>query len=296
MPIVVVEAVAPVASWRPPEALTYHRTLPLPPYTALVGMLGAALGLGLKEVYQYVKERALRLGVGGWHEGQGRDLWKFQKLESIAEGKEIKTDVLLREFWADVRLALVIEAPDAATAEVVAEAYRRPGFPLTAGPSDALMKAVAVRVEEVQPMPTRRLAYTQVFDAVPPRYVLAESMDQIPLSRIIRAPTVERLPTGFAFDPDQPRRLDGRALVTFIADPIEFDEGVDPVIGYPIEPRSGALLAGPVHHPIKKGTPWIIPVHRYDSRTSPPGNSSTTPSPSGKTRPRGSKSSPTGTT
>jgi hypothetical protein len=233
-------------------------------------MLGAALGLGLKEVYQYVADRRLRLGVGGWHEGQGRDLWKFQKLESIADGKEIKTDVLLREFWTDVRLALIIEATDGATAEVVADAYRRPAFPLTAGPSDALMKAVTVRVEDVQPEPTRWLAYTQVFDAIPPRYILAEPMEQIPLSQIIRAPAVERLPTGFTFDPDQPRRLDGRALVTFVFDPIELDEGIDPVVGYPIEPRSGALHSSPAHHPIRRGTPWIIPVHRYDSRKARP--------------------------
>src|SRR4051794_4036593 len=105
MAIAVVEAVAPVASWRPPEALTYHRTLPLPPYTSLVGMLGAALGLVLSEAYRFVSEKGIRLGVGGWHEGQARDLWKYQKLESIVEGKAIKTDVLLREHWIDVRLA-----------------------------------------------------------------------------------------------------------------------------------------------------------------------------------------------
>src|SRR4051812_10322223 len=151
MAIVVIEAVAAVASWRPPEALTYHRTLPLPPYTALVGTLGAALGLGLPGAYRFASERGLRLGVGGWHEGQARDLWKFQKLESIAEGKEIKTDVLLREHWTDVRLALIVEAPDLPTAEVVAEAFRRPSFPLTAGPSDALMRALAARVEDVHP-------------------------------------------------------------------------------------------------------------------------------------------------
>src|SRR5689334_19299805 len=146
MAIVVIEAVAPVASWRPPEALTYHRTLPLPPYTTLVGTLGAALGLALPEAYRFVTEKRIRLGVGGWHEGHARDLWKFQKLESIAEAKDIKTDVLLRELWTDVRLALLIESPDLSTAEVVADAFRRPSFPLTAGPSDALMKAVAVRV------------------------------------------------------------------------------------------------------------------------------------------------------
>ena len=95
MTIVIVEAAAPVGSWRPPEALTYHRTLPLPPYTTLVGMLGAALGLGLPDAYRFVAERDL-LGVGGWHEGEMRDLWRFQKLGE----KEVKSDVLC-ESWTD---------------------------------------------------------------------------------------------------------------------------------------------------------------------------------------------------
>src|SRR5438132_5243555 len=101
MPIVIVEAVATVASWRPPEALTYHRTLPLPPYTAQVGLLGAALGLGLPEAYRFLADHSLRVGVGGWHEGKGRDLWKHQKLKD----KGHESDVLLREFWVDTRLA-----------------------------------------------------------------------------------------------------------------------------------------------------------------------------------------------
>ncbi len=98
MSVVIIEAAAPVGSWRLPEALTYHRTLPLPPYTSLVGMLGAALGLGLPDAYRFIAERGLRLGVGGWHEGRMRDLWKFQKLGD----KEVKTDVLLRECCTDV--------------------------------------------------------------------------------------------------------------------------------------------------------------------------------------------------
>src|SRR4051812_22238282 len=126
MPIVVAEAVAPVASWRPPEALTYHRTLPLPPYTALVGVLGAALGLELSEAYRFIAERGLRLGVGGWSEGHARDLWKYQKLESIAEGKEITSDVLLREQWIDARLVFVVECTNDTAAKAVENAMRRP--------------------------------------------------------------------------------------------------------------------------------------------------------------------------
>lgn len=293
MAIVVIEAVAPAASWRSPEALTYHRTLPLPPYTTLVGMLGAALGLGLPDAYRYVSDHALRLGVGGWHEGHGRDLWKYQKLESIGEGKDIKTDVLLREFWTEVRLALVVEAPDASAASRVADAFRAPAYPLTAGPSDSLMKAVDVRVEEVEPQPTRRLAFAQVFGEVPPRYSLAGSWDEIPLSRSIRAPAVERLPVGFTFEPDQPRRLAGRELVTFVADPIELDPDVEPITGYPIVPRCRSLLESDVYPILEKELPWTIPVHRYDSPTT---TSSTSPSPSGRTPRAGKKSSRTGDT
>src|SRR3954469_1266781 len=146
MPIVVAEAVAPVASWRPPEALTYHRTLPLPPYTSLVGVVGAARGLSLPDAYRFVADSGLRLGVGGWSEGRARDLWKYQKLESISEGKEITSDVLLREYWIDARLVLVVECPDEPTAESIADGLRRPRYPMTAGTSDALLKVTDVRV------------------------------------------------------------------------------------------------------------------------------------------------------
>ena len=200
--VVIVEAAAPVASWRVPEALTYHRSLPLPPYTTLVGMLGAALGLALPGAYQFLKERRIRLGVGGWSEGQGRDLWKFQKLKD----KEVESDVLLREFWVETRLALVIEAQDEETAQIIGRAFQTPAFPLTAGPSDSLLKAVAVRVEALDPVSTRSLAYTLIFREISPRYGLHDSWEDLPIHRTIRAPAIERLPSGFAFEADSPRR------------------------------------------------------------------------------------------
>src|SRR4051794_34996326 len=126
MPIVVIEAVAPWASWRPPEALTYHRTLPLPPYTTQVGLLGAALGLGLRDAYQFVGEHGLRLGVGGWHDGRARDLWKFQKLERAEKDGSDASDIVIRECWIDSRLALVVEAPEALAAARIAKAFREP--------------------------------------------------------------------------------------------------------------------------------------------------------------------------
>jgi CRISPR-associated protein Cas5t len=292
MPIVIVEAVAPVASWRAPEALTYHRTFPLPPYTSLVGLLGAALGLDLPGAYRYVVDRDLRLGIGGSHEGRMRDLWKFQKLELVAEGKESKTDVLLREYWTESRLALVFESPDARGAEELAGAFRRPAFPLTAGPSDALMKAAAVRVEDIPLTAERRLAHVLVFGEISPRYGLYEDIAKVPLNRVIRAPSVERIPIGFDFSSDGPRRLTGRSMVTFVADPIVLEETEAPVFGYQITPQSEPLRSSPAISSWIGELPWTIPVHRYESKP-PEADSSTTPSPSARTPRKGKSGKPT---
>ena len=289
MPIVVIEAAAPVGSWRPPEALTYHRTLPLPPYTTLVGLLGAALGLGLPDAYRFVDEGGVRVGVGGWHEGELRDLWKFQKLGD----KEVKTDVLLRECWTDVRLALVVETPDVKTAVMIADAFRSPAFPLTAGPSDALLKAVAVRVEDAQPIATRVLAHALIFREISPQYELHESLPEIPFHRAIRAPAIERLPVGFAFEPDGRRRLLGRDLVSFVADAIKLAGDDEAIVGYLVEPQSQIIRRSRTFSTWKDGLKWTIPVHRYDLTPTRVEGSSTRPSPSGQTLRKGRKDKPT---
>lgn len=177
-------------------------------------------------------------------------------------------------------------------AEELAGAFRRPAFPLTAGPSDALMKAVAVRVKDASLTAERRLAHVLVFGEISPRYGLYEDIARVPLSRVIRAPRVERIPTGFEFASDGPRRLNGRSIVTFVADPIVLDETEAPVVGYQIEPQSEPLRSSPAISSWNGELPWTIPVHRYESKPLE-GGSSTRPSPSGKTPKKGKDDKPT---
>ena len=288
--IVIVEAAAPWASWRPPEALTYHRSLSLPPYTTLVGLLGAALGIDLPEAYCFLAGHQIRLGVGGWCEGQARDLWKFQKLKD----KEVESDVLLREVWIDARLAFVFDSPDPQTAQFVADAFKAPAFPLTAGPSDALLKVVAVRAESVEPVSTRSVAYALIFREILPNYNLHGSLEELPLHRTVRRPMVERLPTGFWFEPDGRRRLQGREIVSFVGDAINLDSKDEPVVGYRVVPQSPILRNSPTFVAWKEGLSWIIPVHRYDSLLMPEEVSSTPRLPSAKTPRRDKSNKPTG--
>jgi CRISPR-associated protein Cas5t len=257
VPVVIVEAVAPLASWRPPEALTYHRTFPLPPYTTLVGVLGAAMGLDLQSAYRFAAAHELQLGVGGRHEGEARDLWKFQKLKD----QTIERDILLRELLIDMRMALVVACRESDVAESIAAAFQHPAYPLTAGTSDSLLQPVRVSVAQAEREETFQPLFALVFGEISPTYVPYAKLQDIPLMRSVRAPSVERIPTGFAFDDAGNRSLAGRSLVTFVSDPIRIDPGAKPVVGYRVDPQS-SFLRRTLHD--WQELPWIIPVHRYD--------------------------------
>lgn len=260
MAIVIVEAVSPMSSWRPPEALTYHRSLPLPPYTTQVGMLGACMGFSLQDAFQFVADHQLRLGVGGWHRGKARDLWKFQKLK---DNNEVTSDVLLREMWVESRLIFVLEIPEAEIAEQVAGGFRTPKYPLTAGPSDALLHAQNVQIREAIPQSERRIHHTLVYREITPHYHPFEHIKDVPISRTVQGPSVENLPTGFHFDGDGLRRLAGRAVMSYVGDAIEIDPDEESVMGYQVEPRSKPFQE--VWNQWKdQELPWTIPVHRYD--------------------------------
>lgn len=259
MPIVIVEAVAPMSSWRPPEATTFHPTFLLPPYTAQIGTLAAALGLPLTDGYRYVADHQLRLGVGGWHNGSARDLWKFQKLKDA----EVISDVILREHWIETRLVFVIESPEIETAAAITEAFISPAYPLTAGVSDALLHPVRVRIDErAREVECRQFRHVMLHQEIGADYQVDQDvMLATPLMQTIRAPSVELLPTGFVFDDTGKRQLAGRSLATLVADPIELAEHDAPIPAYPINVESSFLRAD-----IKKWNTdsWAIPVQRYD--------------------------------
>jgi hypothetical protein len=202
----------------------------------------------------------------------------------------------LREVWIEARLALIFETPDLSTAQSLADSFRAPAFPITAGTSDALLKAVAVRVESAEPVATRSLTHTLIFREILPNYELYGSIAEIPLHRTIRAPTVERLPTGFRFEPDGRRHLQSRGIVSFVGDAINLHTSDEPVVGYEVTPHSSFLRNSPPFSAWKGKLPWTIPVHRYDSLPMREEDSSTTPSPSEKTSRKGRKSNPTGST
>jgi len=255
MPQLIVEAIAPIGSWRPPEAMTFHRTYPLPPYTSVVGFMGAALGLSLPDAFLFVKDHGTRVGIGGWSSGLMKDLWKHQKLGD----KETISAILLREHCIDVRLLFVFAADNPDVLERLKRSFDCPVFPLTAGQSDAMLRVVATHLTDHSTVESVTVHSTLLYNELTPDYRTALDLANVPLTHTIRAPIVERIPIAFDFDEFGNRVLSGRALVTYVTDPVTVPHE-HRVTGYLVETRSAFLTCRPFGC---EELPWIIPVHQF---------------------------------
>jgi CRISPR-associated protein Cas5t len=84
----IVKGFAQTASFRIPESHTFQQTLPLPPITALTGLMGAAIGLSFKDVMSFREQKGILFGVIGSSKGEMKDLWKYNKLETDKKRKK----------------------------------------------------------------------------------------------------------------------------------------------------------------------------------------------------------------
>ena len=197
--VVIVEAAAP---WRvaPPQGAN----LPSDPALPAIHNSGRFAGCSSRAqpargIPLHCRGLKIRLGVGGW------SLWKSPRPLEISEveiqggpvGHPLARGLDRRCAWCCFSRRRTRQRRRS-----LADGFQAPAFPLAAGTSDALLKSVAVRVEAAEPISTRSLAHVLVFREILPNYELHGSLDEIPLHRTIRAPTVERLPTGFIFEPD----------------------------------------------------------------------------------------------
>lgn len=141
MKYVVVEVACQSCSFRNPDFQNFHKTYDLPPPTTLIGMAGAALGLGPKAAQEYFTGDC-EFGVAGSYRGKSNDLWKYKKLK----GKEFITDILTREIMFDSNYVLVFGSEDTDKIERLKEAFEQPAYALTLGNSDGLAKIVATGI------------------------------------------------------------------------------------------------------------------------------------------------------
>lgn len=131
----IIELSSQTASFREPGSQLYHRCLPLPPFTTLVGLAGAALGISFAQSLDLFKEKGIYVGTKGISNGKGRDLWNYAK---ISGGPEVKKDIITREFLCCLELQVFYASVDYEWIEKLQQAFADPVYALTLGNSDEL--------------------------------------------------------------------------------------------------------------------------------------------------------------
>ena len=233
MYLVVVQAFAETASFRLPEAHTFHKTLSLPPYTGGVGLLGAALGQSMADVQTFVEENGVGIGASGRDRGGFRDLWKYRKVKS----GDVISDVLIREYRVDLSFAAVYGTETEDTARQITEAFQNPTYALTAGHSDSLMRIRSVKIHNATLEPLDALAFCICPGDLTGQYRPDRSIFERPITESIRAPSVAYLPTRFVFEGER-RSVATREPFTFVGHMIEL---MKPVEGFKIDGMSVVL-------------------------------------------------------
>ncbi|MCR4443406.1 MAG: CRISPR-associated protein Cas5 [Peptococcaceae bacterium] len=220
-----VDAFAEIAGFRIPETHTFQQTLPLPPPTTLVGLLGAAIGQSFEDAMLFCQQNNIRFGVQGRSQSRFKDLWKYQKIKTDG----IISAVLLREMLAGLELYLLVAAEDDLLLNDVREAIKNPVYALTAGNSDNLLK-----IRKIGPISSGQLVMSSNFEQTVLKgdhslnFETNIDIKRIPLVKDIYAPMIYLLPTEFEFKGTE-RRIKARAPYTFVDIPIQLKNPVEAI-------------------------------------------------------------------
>lgn len=136
----IIELKSQTATFRIAEFQNFHKTLPLPPPTTLIGLGGAALGLSPKMSQEFFYENKFLLGVCGKSNGIAKDLWKYNDFENGS--------IIFREILIGNHFYCAFGCADDEKVTQIGEAFNNPKFALTLGSSDSLAKVQRIVYKE----------------------------------------------------------------------------------------------------------------------------------------------------
>ncbi len=240
-----IDGVSLTASFRLPEAHTFHQTLPLPPKTTVVGMIGAAKGLKLEDAHHFVNKHNIQIGVIGKHKGLMRDLWNYRKItgkEDKYTAADIKNrmhfGVLIREYLYHCELTIAFGTNEETIAQDLRNSFLSPVFALTLGNSDDLFKVRSIfQIAETMPGDCVDFENTILPGDITAAYKPDVDLKKLPVTETIRAPQVYLLPTRFTFEGEE-RHVAERRPFTFVGSSVKLNQ---PLSAYLVN-GSGVIL------------------------------------------------------
>jgi len=220
------------ASFRVPYMFKYHRSLPLPPYTSVIWMFGAAIGKDMATAQEIFKSLKLRVWIAGSYAGGCNDTWR------VLTTKNPERDVVERQILFKPRYHIVLYSNESSI-YFCEKAFRHPVYPLSLGRPDDLANAIVHAVFKCEPKDLQVL-YNTVVAGVPSAQVdeslfdIDDPTDPGPCTLLYRLPVHFLFKNGFAYE----RTADDYKDFTFIGNhPITLKE---PAKGFNIKINSVA--------------------------------------------------------
>lgn len=135
----IVELKTQTATFRNPEFQNFHKTLPLPPPTTLVGFAGAAIGKSPEDAQWFFDDSAFEMGSYCKNAGMATDLWKYNDFS--------KRSIILKEVLFQNEVVLIYGSEDISKVDFLMKSFENPIYGLTMGNSDSLAKVVGITEE-----------------------------------------------------------------------------------------------------------------------------------------------------
>lgn len=144
------------ASFRVPHMFKYHRSLPLPPYTTVVGMFGAAVGLDMATAQTLFEHLGLKIGIAGTHKGSCNDTWRVLTTKKDAEYDVVERQILYKPLYH-----ILFEGNESAI-HICEKAFRYPAYPLSLGRPDDIANAMVYPPFDAETEPIHQLRNTVI--------------------------------------------------------------------------------------------------------------------------------------
>ena len=186
----IVELKTQTATFRNPEFQNFHKTLPLPPPTTLVGVAGAAMGKSPEEAQRFFEDSAFEMGSYCKNDGMTTDLWKYNDFR--------ERSIILKEVLFQNEVILIYGSEDLPKVDFLMESFENPVYGLTLGNSDSLAKVVAI-VEETNTTESDIVSYCLIEGDIIEE-VLTNASNGLDFSIYSTSgPTAMDLPTRFTY-------------------------------------------------------------------------------------------------
>lgn len=143
------------ASFRVPHMFKYHRSLPLPPYTAVVGMFGAAVGRDMVTAQILFEQLGLKIGIAGTYKGSCNDTWR------VLTTKNPENDVVERQILYGPLYHIIFEGCESAI-HLCEKAFQFPAYPLSLGRPEDIANAIVYAPFDAERKPIYKLRNTVI--------------------------------------------------------------------------------------------------------------------------------------